>query len=138
MSEDVESMLAGDLRKCEEQNTRLIIERDAAIAQVEDLTRERNKARHTIICYESFVCIDNSPYKTHENGGRTLDLDPVMLGELFKQRDALKAALREAATSLRTIADGAGTNYGIETMFNVRGFANSRSVVAERALDGVK
>ena len=54
------------------------------------------------------------------------------------ERDALKAALREAATSLRTIADGAGTNYGIETMFNVRGFANSRSVVAERALDGVK
>ena len=58
---------------------------------------------------------------------------------LRARADALGEALREAVTSLRTIADkGGNIADGLCDMSQVRGFANSRAIVAWRALLGEK
>ena len=55
------------------------------------------------------------------------------VGTLLADHARLQAQLDAAARSLRTIADHAGRREFMETICEVRGYANSRAGVAESA-----
>ena len=55
--------------------------------------------------------------------------------ELLAENAKLRGALESAAQSLETIRDGAGKDM-LETMMQIRGYANSRSMQARAALKG--
>lgn len=87
------------------------------------------------------VYAELSPGALRANAHLIAACDPDTIRELLAERDQLAAenarlreALRDASTSMQTIADKAGRDEYLMTTDEVRGYANSRANAARAAL----
>ena len=62
------------------------------------------------------------------------DRAEIRTGQLDAEVERLRGLLRDAAQSLRTISEQAGKDPYMTDFFNIRGYANSRAVMAEEGL----
>ena len=109
---------------------RLRVERRVLLDLADRLTADRAAA---LRCLQEAAGVDGCPacawlqeYVGHDW--------PDEADRLRRERDDARAALRAAATSLRTLSYAGARDSTLEDLVDVRGYANSRATVARAAL----
>ncbi len=114
-------------------------EREELRAEVEAEIERNDKLEARVKYYEGAMCFSPPRMWVLPGDVKASAIEPERVVDMMKDRAALqaeverlRAALGDAAKSLRTISTQAGR--GLDDMVNVRGYANSRAGVAEAAL----
>ncbi len=136
------------LRAAEEANAAMMTMRDTVLAEVTErrdwfFARWQESKNAGYVELADKIHWKNEAEKlakdSYANKSRALDAEEQLaetkkdLASALESLRGMREALAEAATSLRTIADQGGKDQ-LDTMLNVRGFANSRAIVAQQAI----